>query len=128
VKVDEDLLGEILIENNFLTEEQLEAALEKQKNCGDEKLLSQILVEEGYITQRALDTVLDIQRHKREMKEKEEEDAETMAARQAGIDPVVMGAIKREIRQLRQEIEQLKHDLMDEVRKYVKAQIRRARK
>jgi CHAD domain-containing protein len=124
----EDLLGEMLIENNFLTEEQLQEALEKQKESGAEKQLSEILVEEGYITQRALDTVLDIQRHRREEREKVEEEADTTAAQQAGIDPVIMGAIKREIRQLRQEMEKFRHDFMDEVRRYVKQQIRRATK
>ena len=126
--MEEDQLGKILIENGFLTKEQLEEAHKKQKERGDEKPLNEILVEEGYITERALNTVLDIQRHKLEMKEREKEDADIAAAQESGIDPIIMGAIKREIRQLRREIDDFKETYMDTVKRYVRTQIRRVKK
>ena len=62
----DDLLGRLLIENQFLTEEQLQEVLEKQKSSPEGKLLTEILLEEGLISQRALDTILSIQRKKLE--------------------------------------------------------------
>ena len=59
-----NLLGQLLIENKFITKEQLDIALEKQKNSPLPKLLGSILVEEGIITQRALDMILHIQKRK----------------------------------------------------------------
>lgn len=126
--MDEEQLGKILIENGFLTEEQLEEARKKQNEGEEEKPLREVLVEAGYVTERALDTVIDIQRHKHEMVEREKEDAEIAAAQESGIDPIIMGAIKREIRQLRREFEGFKGEFMDNVRRYVRNQIRRIKK
>lgn len=49
-------IGEILIENNLLTPENLEIALEKQKNMTTSKPLGQILVDMDIIT---IDVLLD---------------------------------------------------------------------
>lgn len=45
-------LGELLVDDGYVTEEQLRVALELQKASGD--LLGKILVEQGYLTERAL--------------------------------------------------------------------------
>lgn len=44
-------LGEILIEENYITQEQLDSALEYQKNSIEKKLLGDALIELGYITE-----------------------------------------------------------------------------
>ena len=51
------LLGDILVSEGFITEEQLNEGLEKQKSDG--RLLGIILIEMGYITQRNLEKALD---------------------------------------------------------------------
>ena len=45
-------IGEILLENKFITKEQLEKALQYQKQCGGS--LTQILLHQGYLDERAL--------------------------------------------------------------------------
>ena len=65
--MEENLLGQILVNNNFVTEEQLSAAVIKQKKSQGRKFLGEILVQEGLITQRILDSVLSIQRRRLEM-------------------------------------------------------------
>jgi general secretion pathway protein E/type IV pilus assembly protein PilB len=47
-------LGDILIESGFITQEQLEFALAKQKELNFTKKLGEIFVDEGYITQKDL--------------------------------------------------------------------------
>lgn len=45
-------LGEILVDEGYITQEQLETALSLQKEGGE--LLGRILIEQGYLTERAL--------------------------------------------------------------------------
>ncbi len=47
-------LGDLLIDEGLLTQEQLEHALKLQKESGFSKKLGQILIEEGFITQKEL--------------------------------------------------------------------------
>ncbi len=49
-------LGELLVSNGLLTEEQLMAALEQQKK--NRRLLGEIIIERGYTTKEKLDAVL----------------------------------------------------------------------
>jgi hypothetical protein len=58
------LLGEILIREGLITEAQLEAALELQREVDQDTPLGQLLVRSGAITQRQLNTVLDRYRKK----------------------------------------------------------------
>ena len=54
-------LGDILIEQGYITEEQLQKALQKQKELGFTKKLGEIFIEEGYLTQKDLLKVLSKQ-------------------------------------------------------------------
>ena len=49
-------LGELLIESNLVSEQQLLAALAIQEN--NKRPLGEILVDQGYITKEKLETVL----------------------------------------------------------------------
>lgn len=62
--MEEDHFGEILVNNHFITREQLDVAIRKQKRSPRRRFLGEILVEEGLITQRILDSVLSVQRRR----------------------------------------------------------------
>ncbi len=62
----EKKIGAILREQNFLTDEQLRQGVEKQAGKG--KKLGLILIEAGYITEEQLETALEIQRSNRRKK------------------------------------------------------------
>ncbi|SFV68899.1 Type IV fimbrial assembly, ATPase PilB [hydrothermal vent metagenome] len=47
-------LGDLLIQNNYITEEQLQEALKKQKALNYTKKLGEIFISEGYVTQKDL--------------------------------------------------------------------------
>ncbi len=47
-------LGDLLIEKGYITQEQLESALEKQKELNFTKKLGEIFIDEGYISQKEL--------------------------------------------------------------------------
>ena len=57
-------LGQVLIETGYITEQQLEEALEYQKNSSMKKMLGDVLVELGYITEedrlKALSTRMNV--------------------------------------------------------------------
>lgn len=54
-------LGEILIEDNAITQEQLDAAFEAQKTTHQGKKLGEILVEQGYLTEEQIAETLQNQ-------------------------------------------------------------------
>lgn len=68
----DDELAQLLLEYGFLTEEQLEAATEKQKSLHEKRTLSQLLVQEGTISVRALKTVHAAQRRRQEAEQEKE--------------------------------------------------------
>ena len=47
-------LGDLLIEKGYITQEQLESALKKQKELNFTKKLGKIFIDEGYIAQKEL--------------------------------------------------------------------------
>jgi len=51
-------LGEVLLESGYLTEEQLEKALQMQKTSTERKRLGEVLIESGIITEDRLNTAL----------------------------------------------------------------------
>jgi hypothetical protein len=51
--------GEIAIEEGFITQEQLDEALKRQKE--EQRLIGQILVELGFLTTVQLDRIIQIQ-------------------------------------------------------------------
>jgi hypothetical protein len=62
----EKRIGTILKENNYITEEQLKESLKKQEQKN--KLLGEILLEAGYISEEQLKTALKIQQENRSKK------------------------------------------------------------
>ena len=54
-------LGDLLIEKGYITQEQLESALKKQKELNFTKKLGKIFIDEGYISQKELLKVLATQ-------------------------------------------------------------------
>src|SRR6056297_2936089 len=52
-------LGEILVEFNYITKEQLEDVINNQEN--NDKRLGELLVEKGYIEEKDLNQVLEFQ-------------------------------------------------------------------
>ena len=54
-------LGDLLIENHYITEEQLQEALKKQKELNYTKKLGEIFISEGYVTQKDLLKILSKQ-------------------------------------------------------------------
>lgn len=62
--MEENFLGQILINNHFATQEQVDAAVAKQKMTTERRFLGEILIEQGVITQRVLDMVLSVQRRR----------------------------------------------------------------
>jgi len=54
-------LGELLVRSNLITKEQLQRALEEQKNSGGQLRLGTILVKEGYISETELTAFLSKQ-------------------------------------------------------------------
>jgi hypothetical protein len=70
--VEDDVLAKLLLEYGFLSEEQLEAAQEKQRSSTEKRTLSQILVQEGTLSVRALKTLHSAWRRRQELQEQEE--------------------------------------------------------
>ena len=66
IEFKENLLGQLLINNKFVSPEQLASALMKQKSEKKHKLLGDILVEDGVLTKRALDVIIHVQEIKRD--------------------------------------------------------------
>jgi twitching motility protein PilT len=62
--MEQNLLGQILVNNNFITAEQLARAIEIQSRSKVPKFLGQILLQEKLITERVLNTVLSVQRRR----------------------------------------------------------------
>jgi hypothetical protein len=44
-------LGDLLVTNGFLTQQQLEQALEEQRDSGGRKLLGEVLIEREYCSE-----------------------------------------------------------------------------
>jgi hypothetical protein len=57
------LFGQIAIEKDLVTQEQLDAAL-KQQSGGDARQLGMILIESGHLDEHELDIVLEVQRER----------------------------------------------------------------
>lgn len=51
-------IGEVLLQSGAITEEQLQQALQKQKEDSGKKLLGAVLIEMGYVTERQMLTAL----------------------------------------------------------------------
>lgn len=59
------LIGEILLDNKLLTQEQLDRALSVQKDSNDIRPIGEILIEMGFINIKTLMDYLDVQLKKK---------------------------------------------------------------
>ena len=63
-------LGQILVEENDMTKNQLRRALEKQAEAREDKLLGEVMIEEGYLDleklERAIRKQLELEKAKEE--------------------------------------------------------------
>src|SRR5438552_754039 len=66
-RMEQNLFGQILINFNLLTKEQLEKAIDLQKKTQPPRLLGEILVEQGMIDERSLKSILTVQKRKLEL-------------------------------------------------------------
>lgn len=65
--MEENLFGQILLNFNLLTKEQLEKVLEAQKRSQPPRLLGEILIEQGLIDEKSLKSILSVQKRKLEL-------------------------------------------------------------
>jgi twitching motility protein PilT len=62
--VEDNLFGQILLNNHFIEKPDLERCLELQHGSDKPKMLGEILIQEGYITKSILNSILSIQRRR----------------------------------------------------------------
>lgn len=62
--MEENLFGQILLNFNLLTKEQLEKVLELQKRSQPPRLLGELLMEQGLIDEKSLKSILSVQKRK----------------------------------------------------------------
>ena len=65
--MEQNLFGQILLNFNLLSKEQLEKAIELQKRTQPPRLLGEILIEQGLIDEKSLKSILTVQRRKLEL-------------------------------------------------------------
>src|SRR5208283_2043264 len=69
------LLGELLVRNGIISEQDLQSALERQnelRGLGRHKLLGEIIVECGYVTAADIEKVIAVQNNGKPLKERRE--------------------------------------------------------
>ncbi len=65
--MEQNLFGQILINFNLLTKEQLEKAIDLQRRTQPPRLLGEILIEQGLIDEKSLRSILTVQKRKLEL-------------------------------------------------------------
>ncbi|MFN3485493.1 MAG: PilT/PilU family type 4a pilus ATPase [Planctomycetota bacterium] len=65
--MEENLFGQILLNFNLITKDQLEKALDLQRRTHPPKLLGEILVEQGMLDEKSLKSILSVQKRKLEL-------------------------------------------------------------
>jgi len=65
--MEENLFGQILLNFNLITKEQLEKALDLQRRSQAPKRLGELLVEQGMIDEKSLKSILSVQKRKLEL-------------------------------------------------------------
>jgi twitching motility protein PilT len=65
--MDQNLFGQILLKFNLITQEQLDKAVDLQKQGNPPRLLGEVLMEQGLIDERTLNSILSVQRRKLEL-------------------------------------------------------------
>ncbi len=75
--MEQNLFGQILINFNLITQEQLDKAIELQKKTSPPRLLGEILVEQGFIDDKSLKSILSVQKRKLELSRAQPKGAES---------------------------------------------------
>jgi twitching motility protein PilT len=65
--MEQNLFGQILINFNLITQEQLDKIVELQKKSNPPRLLGELLVEQGYLDEKSLKSILSVQKRKLEL-------------------------------------------------------------
>ena len=65
--MEQNLFGQILINFNLITQEQLDKVVELQKKSKPPRLLGELLVEQGYLDDKSLKSILSVQKRKLEL-------------------------------------------------------------
>ncbi|HEV3027488.1 MAG TPA: hypothetical protein VG457_07935, partial [Planctomycetota bacterium] len=65
--MEQNLFGQILINFNLITQEQLDKVVELQKKSNPPRLLGELLVEQGYLDDKSLKSILSVQKRKLEL-------------------------------------------------------------
>ena len=79
--MEENLLGQILLNFNLLSREQLEKAVDAQRKSQPPKLLGEILVEQGLLDDKSLKSILSVQKRKLELSKSTTKSVESELAR-----------------------------------------------
>src|SRR6185503_14432158 len=65
--MEQNLFGQILINFNLITQEQLDKVIELQKKSNPPRLLGELLVEQGFLDDKSLKSILSVQKRKLEL-------------------------------------------------------------
>jgi len=65
--MEQNLFGQILINFNLITQEQLDKTVELQKKSNPPRLLGELLVEQGFLDDKSLKSILSVQKRKLEL-------------------------------------------------------------
>jgi hypothetical protein len=65
--MEQNLFGQILINFNLITQEQLDKVVELQKKSNPPRLLGELLVEQGFLDDKSLKSILSVQKRKLEL-------------------------------------------------------------
>ena len=87
--MEQNLFGQILLNFNLITQEQLEKAIELQKKSNPPRLLGELLVEQGFIDDKSLKSILSVQKRKLELTKATTKAPESELARRLQGAPVV---------------------------------------
>ena len=75
--MEQNLFGQILINFNLITQEQLDKVVELQKKSSPPRLLGELLVEQGYLDDKSLKSILSVQKRKLELSKSQPKGAES---------------------------------------------------
>jgi twitching motility protein PilT len=87
--MEETLFGQILINFNLITKDQLEKALDLQRRSQPPKLLGEILVEQGMLDEKSLKSILSVQKRKLELSKSQIKSPESELSRRLQGAPLV---------------------------------------
>jgi twitching motility protein PilT len=65
--MEQNLFGQILINFNLISQEQLDKVVELQKKSNPPRLLGELLVEQGFLDEKSLKSILSVQKRKLEL-------------------------------------------------------------